>query len=361
MVLAVLRGCMLKGRRVAVIFTASILGGHELMTVAHLRRYKKRGIEITCYIPFNNKKLSELLQVSEIKYEFHDVRHGNIEIIHAFLNPKHIFHAASFLTKIKKRHDFTFVIQGDIEFGAVFINAGKMLGMKNIISYLPYTHSFKKMDTWAPSVKDFFAKFVYKNCNCFFTICDVTAKDIITKNSNAAVRVLKNFVTRPEISEIRGVGYEFIPSNETLKVAMAGRVLFRQKGQDILINALKNIKFPLELRVFGDGPDLKRLRELAANLSPNIEVVFLGWKNNVWADSKDIDFIVVPSRYEGVPLIMLESLARNIPVISPARDGMINYLKGDSLYNTGSAEFEAYELSKKISDFFFKRENKKVI
>lgn len=93
---------MLKGRRIAVIFTASILGGHELMTVAHLSRYKKKGIEITCYIPFNNKKLSELLQVSAINHEFHDVRHRNIEIIHAFLNPRHIFHAVSFLAKIKK-------------------------------------------------------------------------------------------------------------------------------------------------------------------------------------------------------------------------------------------------------------------
>ncbi|HFD7738636.1 MULTISPECIES: glycosyltransferase [Serratia] len=350
---------MLKDRKIAVIFTASILGGHEMMAVAHLRRYIKKGMRVVCYIPLGNNKMAELLNASSICYEFHGVRHNNMEIIHSFFNPCHILRTAYFLLSIKNKFDFIFVIQGDIEFGSVFINVGKMLGIKSIISYLPYTHSFRKMESWAPSIKDFLARYVYRNCNCFFTICDTTANDIIIKNKKAVVRVLENFVARPEISEIRGVGYEFIPSNETLKVVMAGRVLFRQKGQDILINALKNIIFPVELRVFGDGPDLKRFRELATKLSPNIEVVFLGWKNNVWADSRDIDFIVVPSRYEGVPLIMLESLARNIPVISPARDGMINYLKADSLYNTGSADFEAYELSKKISEFFFKREGKK--
>ncbi|QDI17967.1 glycosyltransferase [Serratia marcescens] len=350
---------MLKGRKVAVIFTASILGGHEVMAVSHLSRYIKKDVRVTCYIPSGNSKLAELLIASSICYEFHDVRHNNMEIIHSFFNPRHIFRAAGFLISIKEKFDFIFIIQGDIEFGSVFVNVGKMLGIKKIISYLPYTHSFRKMESWAPSIKDFLAKFVYRNCNSFVTICETTAKDIIAKNKNASVRVLENFVAKPRCSEIRGIGYEFSPSNETLKVIMAGRVLFRQKGQDILFNALKYIDFPIELQVFGDGPDLKRLRELAANLSPNIKVVFLGWRNNVWENSRDIDFIVVPSRYEGVPLIMLESLARNIPVISPARDGMINYLTSESLYNTGSADFESRELSKKISDFFFKREGEK--
>ena len=140
---------------------------------------------------------------------------------------------------------------------------------------------------------------------------------------------------------------------------MAGRVLFRQKGQDILFNALKYIDFPIELQVFGDGPDLKRLRELAANSRRILKLFSWGGEIMFGENSRDIDFIVVPSRYEGVPLIMLESLARNIPVISPARDGMVNYLTAESLYNTGSADFESRELSKKISDFFFKREGEK--
>lgn len=345
---------MLKGKKVAIIFTASILGGHELMTLAHINRYAKRGVLITCYIPLNNYKLAALLEYSSINYEFHDIRHNNMEIIHAFLNFRHFFNAASFLLKVNKNFNFTFIIQGDIEFGAVFINVGKVLRMNNIISYLPYTHSFKKMKSWAPGIKDFFAKFAYRNCNCFFTICDATADEIISKNKKATVRVLENFVARPAIDEIRGVGYTFTPSRNKIKIIMAGRVLFRQKGQDILMNALRNINFPVELRVFGDGPDLDRLRDMANSLGENIAVTFFGWKEDVWEFSQDIDFIVVPSRYEGVPLIMLESLARNIPVISPARDGMTHYLASGSLYDIGSAEFEASELRKKIEESFVK-------
>ncbi|CAI1666078.1 glycosyltransferase [Serratia proteamaculans] len=345
---------MLKGKKVAIIFTASILGGHELMTLAHINRYIKRGVSITCYIPLKNYRLAELLSYSSIKYEFHDVRHNNMEIIHAFLNIRHFLNAANFIMKINKNFDFIFIIQGDIEFGSVFINVGRVLRMNNIISYLPYTHSFKKMNSRVPGVKDFFAKFVYRNCNCFFTICDTTADEIISKNKKATVRVLENFVARPVVKEIRGVGYVFTPTNNKLRIIMAGRVLFRQKGQDILINALRNINFSVELRVFGDGPDLERLREMANSLGENIDVTFFGWKNDVWEFSQDVDFVVVPSRYEGVPLIMLESLARNVPVISPARDGMVYYLASDSLYDIGSAEFESNELRRKIKDLFIK-------
>jgi glycosyltransferase involved in cell wall biosynthesis len=348
---------MLKGKKVAIIFTASILGGHELMTLAHINRYSKRGVSITCYIPLKNYKLAALLEYSSINYEFHDIRHNNMEIVHAFLNIKHFLNAANLLAKIKKSFDFIFIIQGDIEFGAVFINVGRVLGINNIISYLPYTHSFKKMKSRAPGVKDFFASLAYRNCNCFVTICDATADEIISKNKKATVRVLENFVARPAISEVRGVGYIFTPSSKKLKIIMAGRVLFRQKGQDILINALRDINFPVELRVFGDGPDLERLREMANSLGENIDVIFFGWKNDVWEFSQDIDFIVIPSRYEGVPLIMLESLARNIPIISPARDGMTHYLTNDALYDIGSAEFESCELRKKIECSFLKKNN----
>ncbi|MFK3924579.1 glycosyltransferase [Serratia liquefaciens] len=349
---------MLKGKKVAIVFTASILGGHELMAVAHLNRYVKRGVSVACYIPFKNHKLAELLDRHSISYEFHEVSHNNLEIIHAFFNIRHMTHAARLLMKIKASCDYIFIIQGDIEFGAVFINVGRILGIKTIISYLPYTHSFGKMKSWAPQIKDFLAKFTYKNCNCFFTICDATADEILSKNKNATVRVLENFVTKPPRSEIRNIGYKFLPSDKKIKIIMAGRILFRQKGQDILINALKNIGFPVELKVFGDGADLDRLKKMTGKLDDNIDVIYFGWKSDVWKYSKDVDFVVIPSRYEGVPLIMLESLARNVPIISPARDGMLDYLNDDSLYNIGSSEFESYELRKKISDYFFKNKSK---
>lgn len=146
---------MLKGRKVAVIFTASILGGHEVMAVSHLSRYIKKDVRVTCYIPSGNSKLAELLIASSICYEFHDVRHNNMEIIHSFFNPGHIFRAAGFLISIKEKFDFIFIIQGDIEFGSVFVNVGKMLGIKKSLAIFPILIVLEKWKVGPPLLKTF--------------------------------------------------------------------------------------------------------------------------------------------------------------------------------------------------------------
>ena len=147
-------------------------------------------MRVTCYIPSGSSKLAELLIASSICYEFHDVRHNNMEIIHSFFNPGHIFRAASFLISIKERFDFIFIIQGDIEFGSVFINVGKMLGIKTSLAIFPILIVLEN-GKLGPSIKDFLAKFVYRNCDSFVTICETTAKDIIAKNKMLLLGFLK--------------------------------------------------------------------------------------------------------------------------------------------------------------------------
>jgi len=116
---------------------------------------------------------------------------------------------------------------------------------------------------------------------------------------------------------------------------------------------LKNMKQKIELVIIGDGPDLEKLKNITQTLPDNITVRFLGWKNNVWDYSNDIDLILIPSNFEGVPLIMLEALKRNVPVIAPARDGMADYLEKKSLYEVigVSHEGKVVNLRKKIEEY----------
>lgn len=347
---------MLKENKFAVIFTASILGGHELMSIAHIKKFVKKGFSISCYLPSDNEKLIDLFNSSGINYDLHHVHHKRMEIIHSFFNPLHLIKSILLLSKISQSHDYIIVIQGDIELGAGFLNGGRLLGLgKRVVSYIPYTHSFEKMGSRLAKIKDFLARFSYKNCSNYVTICSQFCHELEEKNKSAYVRVLKNFVKKPARKDIRSVGYEFFSDPTEMKILMAGRVFFRQKGQDVLVGALRDINFNIDLRVIGDGPDLDELKSKTSQLGKNINVEFLGWKNNIWDFSHDVDFIVIPSNYEGVPLIMLEALKRKVPVIAPARDGMLDYLNKDSLYFVSESESEIDKLREKIELFIVEK------
>lgn len=342
----------MKRKKIAVVFSASIVGGHELMAIEHIRKFIKKGFLISCYIPRNNDKLRDIFTKNNIEFSLHEVNHRRMESIQSFVNLKFIFDSLRLLMELKKTSDEIVIVQGDIELGSGFINAARLIRFP-IVSYIPYAHDFDVMGSRFSKVKNLLSAILYRNCQRYITISHCFKKEIIYKNKNAVVKVIRNFVPEPPVKQVRGKGYFFERNVDGVKLLMAGRVYFRQKGQDLLVEALKNMKQKIELVIIGDGPDLEKLKNITQTLPDNITVRFLGWKNNVWDYSNDIDLILIPSNFEGVPLIMLEALKRNVPVIAPARDGMADYLEKKSLYEVigVSHEGKVVNLRKKIEEY----------
>lgn len=341
---------MLKNKKMAVVFTADIVGGHELMAIEHIKKYLKKKVDVSCYVPENNEKLISIFSSNSINFERHSVKHKRMEIIHSFFNLSVLWKSVSFLRKIRSAHDEIIIVQGDIELGAGFINAAK-LTKTTVTSYIPYSHTFKQMGSKGAWLKDFLSAFVYGNCRRYITICETFKSELEIKSPGATVNIIRNFVPLPAVEEIRGIGYVHQSYKNKIRILMAGRVYFRQKGQDKLLQAVSEIGMNIDILVIGDGPDLDKLKMMAQLLPHNITVDFIGWKNNVWDYAYNIDLVVMPSNYEGVPLIMLEAIKRNVPIIAPARDGMIDYLSDEFLYATGDYHDECTSLKNKIIYF----------
>jgi glycosyltransferase involved in cell wall biosynthesis len=109
-----------------------------------------------------------------------------------------------------------------------------------------------------------------------------------------------------------------LPGGAPLAVCV-GRVT-RQKGQDLLVAAWPAVRArsPEALLVIvGEGEDLPRLRALAG---PGI--VFAGAAGEVRPWYAAADLVVMPSRWEGLPLVALEALASGRPLVAAAVAGL---------------------------------------
>lgn len=101
--------------------------------------------------------------------------------------------------------------------------------------------------------------------------------------------------------------------------ACVGRLHPVSKGQDILLEAFATpiwARRKWRLRVYGDGPMKISLRRLAQSLGLLDRVFFAGHVDaveDIWADNH---VLVMPSRFEGLPLVMVEAMLCGRPIIA---------------------------------------------
>ncbi len=102
------------------------------------------------------------------------------------------------------------------------------------------------------------------------------------------------------------------------------------KGQDVALRALAETGQPARLLLAGHGEEEARLRDLARELGVAERVDFLGWRDDVPALMAAADVVCVPSRWEGLPYVVLEAMATGRPVAATAVDGARELVDGET-------------------------------
>lgn len=98
--------------------------------------------------------------------------------------------------------------------------------------------------------------------------------------------------------------------NGTWNLACVARLEPSAKGQDVLLQILASLKWqerPIKVNLFGSGNWEKGLKKLAGALKTK-NVSFRGHVQdvrNIWAENH---LLVLPSRYEGLPLALVEAM-----------------------------------------------------
>jgi glycosyltransferase involved in cell wall biosynthesis len=121
-------------------------------------------------------------------------------------------------------------------------------------------------------------------------------------------------------------------------IVYVGKLAFA-KGVYSLLHAIDKIDFMLELICIGSGSceEADKIRELAQKSKQKISFTGAISQKQIAHILQQADAFVLPSFYEGLPLVMIEALACGLPVICTDLPGIREWL-GDILLQTGLIE-----------------------
>ena len=122
-------------------------------------------------------------------------------------------------------------------------------------------------------------------------------------------------------------------NNKPLRIIAVGRLVYR-KGQSLLLDALDILAQDAnyECRIIGGGPDLNELKsrvELSDNLKKHVVVTGRISDEELLKEYNEADVFVLPSIREATGGVVLEALAKGVPVIAQKRFGAVCVMNED--------------------------------
>jgi glycosyltransferase involved in cell wall biosynthesis len=111
-------------------------------------------------------------------------------------------------------------------------------------------------------------------------------------------------------------------------IAVVGR-LEKQKGLDWLLSLAPQLlkQAPeCDLLIVGDGPQREELVSRSAAMGLGKRIHFAGWRPDVPAILAACDLLLLPSRWEGMPNVVLEAMASRRPIVATQSEGVLELL-----------------------------------
>jgi glycosyltransferase involved in cell wall biosynthesis len=204
-----------------------------------------------------------------------------------------------------------------------------------------------------------------------FSLCDCqTAVSKAVRDFHSAkiaktpdqMPVIYNGVTEPktlseqEIKKLRS-GWGIAGCSKV--IGSVGRLDW-QKGYDLLLNQLPEISAAIPdgenwgVVILGEGGQRAELENIAKSLNlKNIDIILPGFRKDAADSIGAFDLFVMPSRYEGFGLTLVEAMGHGIPILASSADSLPELME---YYNNGKCiDFsETSELCNEITRYIDK-------
>ena len=298
---------------------------------------------------FKDSKISLKLLVVNAKDNCGNFKNKNI----INLNFSRFIYAIPRILSILKNENFNVVISTFPNISAILL----FLKYLNIIKTKVIVRQPNIIEkSLSGSLKLYILKIIYKFFIKFTDAAIVTSEFMKEEILKYHLNSDKVFLIRNPIS-IQETRKDVVPvriGTDNLTLIFVGRLVY-QKGIDRILHLLA-ISKKIELIVIGEGNFKNRLLKTAKHLNVENKVKFLGKILKPYALIAGSDYFILPSRYEGLPNCVLESLALGTPVISTKQVFALNDFK-NNISNKSILLYESIsEISKKI-DFLEKRKD----
>lgn len=327
-----------------------VFGGHEVTVLDAIEGAAMApGVSIGVAYCKRNRMLGKRLMnrfgaISMVEILPHDFVHEAGDLLRAFVPSSKRQAIAGFISGWKP--DVVIVCQGHM--GVSICGLAAAVGTDAcVISYIPMAHTLREMTggrSLTVRTVDALLARAYRWPAIYLTIDACVAEQLKSRHGVDGWRV-QVIEYGPDIERLRqvsrsvaradlGLGGEFF-------VGMVGRVDFRQKGHDIILDAIARrggLPGGSRLVIIGDGPDSERARSFVKDHGLDPFVRFLPWCDDVSSVYSALDLLLLPSRYEGAPIVMMEAMLFGLPVIASDVDGMRSVLPDEWRFAPGNGD-----------------------
>lgn len=193
--------------------------------------------------------------------------------------------------------------------------AARMAGVPHVVSSV---HIIERERPWHPWMEAVTSPLVHVEICVGHSVRRFMAEAGVPEGKLA---VIENGIDLERVARAVPTPRDEVPVPEGTPFLLTVARLHVQKGLDVLLRAAALLPRPFRWVVAGEGREHAALATLARELGVDDVVRLAGFHANALGLIKACDAFVLPSRWEGLPIVLLEAMAAGRPVVATSVGG----------------------------------------
>ncbi|PKM91828.1 hypothetical protein CVU82_01315 [Candidatus Falkowbacteria bacterium HGW-Falkowbacteria-1] len=320
---------------ILILITKSEIGGAQKFVANLAQGLKEKGNKVSIASGENKGYLFDFAKSNSIDFHFIRGLERNSNPFASF-----VFLIDFYLFLKKNKPDVVHLNSSNALLGAISAKLANM-GVKTVFT----VHGLSVLDSNYKG--NLFKRAIFM---AFFKFCFLFVDDLVFVSQNNLKLSIKNNMSKRGRLIYNGVDLSFIGReearrfilnkvglNEASDVFLLGSIgrLAYPKNYEFLIenfHKIKEIRRNIKLVIIGDGPEKERYASLIKANGHEKDIILLGKIDDASKYLKAFDLFILPSIFEGLSIVLIESLLSGIKIVASNVGGNSEVIGMDNCY-----------------------------